>query len=159
MSGNDSGGPHPEPGEGVILSGKVTNILGEPLSMNVTVYDINYDIVNSTTSDSDGNYSVTVPDGGEYRVDVSYKNYWTAASAYSSSYIIARSELLNVSGDSEQDIVIPVLSSSFRVTGADGVGIPGMQLEVRGNSYRSGIDYSYSRHTGVTNNEGLEKAS
>lgn len=155
LSGNDSGGPDPEPGEGVFLSGKVTNILDEPLSMNVTVYDINYDIVNSTTSDSDGNYSVTVPDGGEYRVDVSYKNYWTAASAYSSSYIIARSEVLNVSGDSEQDIVIPVLSSSFRVTGADGVGIPGMQLEVRGNSYRSGIDYSYSRHTGVTNNEGL----
>jgi Leucine-rich repeat (LRR) protein len=155
LSESGSEGPDPEPGEGVVVSGKVTNILGEPLSMNVNVYDINYDIVNSTTSDSNGNYSVSVPDNSEYRIDVSYKNYWTAASAYSSNYVNSRSELFTVSGDSKQDIVIPVLSSSFRVVGADGVAIPGMQIEVRGNSYPSGIDYSYSRHTGVTNNEGL----
>lgn len=155
LSESGSEGPDPEPGEGVVVSGKVTNILGEPLSMNVSVYDINYDIVNSTTSDSNGNYSVSVPDNSEYRIDVSYKNYWTSASAYSSNYVNSRSELFTVSGDSEQDIVIPVLSSSFRVVGADGVAIPGMQIEVRGNSYPSGIDYSYSRHTGVTNNEGL----
>lgn len=155
LSESGSERPDPEPGEGVVVSGKVTNILGEPLSMNVSVYDINYDIVNTTTSDSNGNYSVSVPDNSEYRIDVSYKNYWTAASAYSSNYVNSRSELFTVSGDSEQDIVIPVLSSSFRVVGADGVAIPGMQIEVRGNSYPSGIDYSYSRHTGVTNNEGL----
>ncbi|AFV87037.1 hypothetical protein [Alteromonas mediterranea] len=155
LSESGSEEPDPEPGEGVFVSGKVTNILGEPLSMNVNVYDINYDIVNSTTSDSNGNYSVSVPDNSEYRIDVSYKNYWTAASAYSSNYVNSRSELFTVSGDSKQDIVIPVLSSSFRVVGADGVAIPGMQIEVRGNSYPSGIDYSYSRHTGVTNNEGL----
>tara|TARA_Y100000310_G_C20704207_1_gene833390 strand:- start:18319 stop:23031 length:4713 start_codon:yes stop_codon:yes gene_type:complete len=146
----------PEPGEGFQITGNVKNIQGDALTLVVRVYDENYDLVDEVSTDENGRYSAQVPTAGSYRVDANYDNYWSPASYSSSNYLIARTELFNVEANTTKDIVVPVISTSLRAVDIGGNPIVGLQFEVRGNMYPASfdIDYAYSRHGGVTSQNG-----
>ncbi|MBO7924253.1 hypothetical protein J5X92_18780 [Alteromonas sp. K632G] len=158
LPNEDGGVVDPEPVDGVLITGKLTNLVDNPLLLKVSLYDKDGNFIDDTLVDSNGRYSIEAPYDGQYRLEAQYNDYWTAGTSYSSNYLVNRSESFSVIGDSEFNLVVPVVSASYKVVDSDGDPISGLVIKLSGNSSPAGlhdIDYMYASHSGVSNSEGI----
>ena len=142
----------PEPGDGYPVTGKVLNLNGGGVEMKVELYDDSYALIDTTISDSNGNYSLSAASVGNYSIRVSYKEYWSSGlGAYSNSLNVSTRDF-TLQDEYHTEITLPILNATFHAYDIKGNPIPGISFTVSGNApYDLGIDYAYGSQTGNTN--------